>query len=426
MSKFKILNNNQINNELLRRITEFDRTIFPLEEDHSFPDGYLERLYDKSKDGFFIMLDENGDIVGYTHSIFMSDKNMEYYLRTKDYLGLQNIGFNVGDNNLYFYSIVIDKKYRDSDVVKMLMQLFTKWLDEEKKNGKSIKNCISEAITEDGIKTLKRMGMIPQDIDEQGLGIYYSPDCLENYIKEMNQERKKVEMEERDCSLLSTEEKLASVRGDYDDIYKEYADEFFGDTSDDKSIERFLASLPGKRVLDAGCGVGSDCEFIDKRGYEAYGIDFSEGMLNEAKRRYPQGRYMQADMTNIPCSDAAFDGILANCSLFHVPQELQGKTLDGFKRVLKPGGKLLLILLEGQGEEMTEEPYRPGEKYVYTKFYTPEEIKLLLKEHGFKVEDIQTQKTTSEGELGGNKLIVFASRERILEQNITPDDHEDR
>ena len=227
-------------------------------------------------------------------------------------------------------------------------------------------------------------------------------------------------MSNNDVRSLTTEEKIKSVEKDYNDIPEDYANEFYGDTSDNEFIDKFLSSLSGDKVLDAGCGVGDDCKYMDKNGFKAYGIDLSEGMLKEAKERYPQGKYMKADMTKIPYRDGLFDGILANCSLFHVPSELVGKALDEFKRVLKPGGKLLLILLEGIGEEMLEEPYRPG-KFVYTKFYTSEEITQLLKEHGFKVEDITTQKTTSEGELGSGKLIVFAGRERLLEQTTDKD-----
>ncbi len=222
-------------------------------------------------------------------------------------------------------------------------------------------------------------------------------------------------MSKIEVSSLTTEKKIESVITDYDDIPKDYANEFYGDTSDNEFIDKFLSSLSGDKVLDAGCGVGDDCEYMDKKRFKACGIDLSEGMLREAKERYPQGKYIKADMTNIPCSDGFFDGILANCSLFHIPTELVGKALNEFKRVLKPGGKILLILLEGIGEQMVEEPYRPG-KYVYTKFYTREEITQLLTEHGFKVEDVAIQKTTSEGELGSGKLIVFAGRERSLEQ----------
>lgn len=86
---------------------------------------------------------------------------------------------------MYFYTIAISKNYRDTNTVKILMKEFAKWLDEERKNGKIIKSCISEAVSQDGIKSLSKMGMKPQDVDYEGLGIYYSPDCLNSYIKKM-------------------------------------------------------------------------------------------------------------------------------------------------------------------------------------------------------------------------------------------------
>lgn len=122
------------------------------------------------------------------------------------------------------------------------------------------------------------------------------------------------------------------------------------------------------------------------------------------------------DMTNITFPDQTFDGILSNCSLIHIPTELLSKTLQGFKRILKPNGKLLLIVLDGNGEEMVEEPYREGQDvYAYTKYFTAEEISKLLNDNGFRVDGIEKRKTESENELAGGELVVYASDERIQE-----------
>jgi hypothetical protein len=53
------------------------------------------------------------------------------------------------------------------------------------KQGKNIKYFFSEAVSEDGIKTLKAMDLKVQDVDELGLGIYYSDDNLISYISKM-------------------------------------------------------------------------------------------------------------------------------------------------------------------------------------------------------------------------------------------------
>lgn len=86
---------------------------------------------------------------------------------------------------MYLYNLVLKKEYRDTHVIKLLMIEFSKWLYNGWCNGKKIKSCISEAVTQDGIKTLLSMGMIPKDVDDKGLGIYYSPDCLRSYVNKM-------------------------------------------------------------------------------------------------------------------------------------------------------------------------------------------------------------------------------------------------
>lgn len=107
-------------------------------------------------------------------------------------------------------------------------------------------------------------------------------------------------------------------------------------------------------------------------------------MIAEARKRYPTVKIKKMDMTNITFLDQTFDGILSNCSLIHIPTELLSQTLQGFKRILKPNGKLLLIVLEGNGDEMVEEPYREGQDvYAYTKYFTAEEIVTLLNDNGF-------------------------------------------
>lgn len=190
----RVLKNSDINYKLLKDIVNFDRSIFPIDEEYSFPDGYLEKMYETYKDGLFVLLDED-TVVGYVNCIFLSDKIKEDYLKTKDYLLLENKGLHIGDNNMYFYTLALDEKYRNTGAVKILMEQFCSWVYQEQKRGKKIVSCISEAVTEDGVKTLRTMGMKPKDVEENGFGIYYSPDCLNNYIRTMLE--KSIDEEER-------------------------------------------------------------------------------------------------------------------------------------------------------------------------------------------------------------------------------------
>ena len=59
MQDLVIKKNNEIDEKLLDEILKFDRTIFPIDEDYSFPDGYFKKIYKKSKDGMFVLLNNN-------------------------------------------------------------------------------------------------------------------------------------------------------------------------------------------------------------------------------------------------------------------------------------------------------------------------------------------------------------------------------
>ena len=216
----------------------------------------------------------------------------------------------------------------------------------------------------------------------------------------------------KDINSLSTIEKLKSVINDYNGIASEYCDEFCDIKVYNRFIDKWLKTIQKGKILDVGCGGGNNCQYIDEKdGFQAYGIDFSDGMLKEARKRYPNIKVEKMDMTNISLPDQTFDGILSNCSLIHIPIELIVQTLQGFNRVLKANGKLLLIVLEGNGEEMVEEPYREGQDiYAYTKYYTADEISNFLKDNGFEIDEIERRKTESENVLAGGKLIIYANK----------------
>ena len=219
----------------------------------------------------------------------------------------------------------------------------------------------------------------------------------------------------KDVKKLSTEEKSMSVMSDYNDIALEYCDEFCNIDVYNGFIDKWLQTMQKGNILEAGCGGGNNCQYInEKDGFQAYGIDFSDAMIAEARKRYPNVKIKKMDMTNISFPNQIFDGILSNCSLMHIPLELLSQTLQGFKRILKPKGKLLLIVLEGNGEEMVEEPYRQGlDIHVYTKYFTAEEISKILNDNGFKVDEIEKRETESGNELAGKELVVYASNEQI-------------
>ncbi|WP_432738326.1 DVU_1556 family methyltransferase [Maridesulfovibrio sp. FT414] len=100
-----------------------------------------------------------------------------------------------------------------------------------------------------------------------------------------------------------------------------------------------LAAIPqGARVLDVGCGLGATVEYLHtQHALAACGIDNSVRQLSEAPSDLP---LILADASCIPCEDAYFDAIFCECVLSLMTD--QDRTIKEFRRVLRPGGKLII------------------------------------------------------------------------------------
>lgn len=108
-----------------------------------------------------------------------------------------------------------------------------------------------------------------------------------------------------------------------------------------------LSALPAEaKVLELGCGSGAMWAACPERIPSGWSItlsDFSAGMLDSAWRNLVTlGRgfkFEQIDVQSIPAPDAAFDIVIANFMLYHVPD--RPKALEEIRRVLRPEGTLV-------------------------------------------------------------------------------------
>jgi ubiquinone/menaquinone biosynthesis C-methylase UbiE len=100
------------------------------------------------------------------------------------------------------------------------------------------------------------------------------------------------------------------------------------------------AVQPGSKVLDVGCGAGQLVAELNRRGYEAWGVDISEAMVNHAREQYESDRFRVADIEQLPFSDNSFDGIVCLGVLEYLNQD--DAALREMWRVLKPGGRAII------------------------------------------------------------------------------------
>ena len=98
---------------------------------------------------------------------------------------------------------------------------------------------------------------------------------------------------------------------------------------------------PGDRVLDACCGTGDLAVAAQEVGGTVTGLDFSERMLERARRKSGQVEWVQGDALALPFSDGSFDAATVGFGVRNL-NELGGGLVE-LRRVLRPGGRLAIL-----------------------------------------------------------------------------------
>ena len=113
-----------------------------------------------------------------------------------------------------------------------------------------------------------------------------------------------------------------------------------------RALATLLELAPGADVLDCPCGYGRYAIPLAGAGFRVVAADRSPVLLAEAERRAGGGewpRFLQADYRELPLEDASFDCVLnLFSSLGYWGEEGDRRAIREFRRVLRPGGKLVV------------------------------------------------------------------------------------
>lgn len=96
-------------------------------------------------------------------------------------------------------------------------------------------------------------------------------------------------------------------------------------------------ACPGE-ILDFGCGLGYATHFLGARG-----VDVNEEAVAAARRLFPQGRYERLDLQGLLAEGKRYDAISCVNVLEHLEDEFRDAFFAAVPRLLKPGGKLLVV-----------------------------------------------------------------------------------
>jgi SAM-dependent methyltransferase len=148
-------------------------------------------------------------------------------------------------------------------------------------------------------------------------------------------------------------EDASRTRESYDELAATYTERLFSELAG-KPLDRHLLNRLAEDVrghglvADLGCGPGHVSRYLHDQGVRMLGIDLSPRMIDSARRRSPDIEFRVGDMRALDLPDGALAGIVAFYSLIHIGEPEMGATLRELRRVLAPGGLLLVAFHIGE------------------------------------------------------------------------------
>lgn len=207
----------------------------------------------------------------------------------------------------------------------------------------------------------------------------------------------------------------------YDLIAQAYAERYGNELEykpyDRDMLRRFARSVPAPGVCDLGCGSGHIGAHLQALGLQVIGVDLSPGMVDEARRRYPQVHFEVGDMLDLRLEEGSLGGIVALYSIIHLRREELGDAFRAMNRVLKPGGLLLVAFHRGRGEIHEEEELGFPVSFDCTLF-EPDEVAGAMERAGLAVTETTIRRPYKE-EYPTCRVYILAEKPSSAERAIS-------
>ena len=158
-------------------------------------------------------------------------------------------------------------------------------------------------------------------------------------------------------------------------------------------LDKFSDLLGDNSIIcDAGCGPsGHIGKYLADKGHSIVGIDISQKCVDIASNYNPDLTFKVMDMMNTDFSDASLDGIISFYSIIYTPKKLINQIFCEFHRILKPNGKLLIVVKKGTEEGLINDDWYEGNSVYFTHF-VEFELKEYFADNSFRLDFLDTRK----------------------------------
>jgi len=194
---------------------------------------------------------------------------------------------------------------------------------------------------------------------------------------------------------------LKSNNNDSSEIWNQVADlyeeKFLNLNIYDDSYDIFCDAVKTDcpKILEIGCGPGNITKYILNKIPDAdiFGIDYSEKMIQLAKKNVPNGVFEMMDCRDINKINKKFDAVISGFCLPYLNKNERLKFFEDIKKLLKNNGVFYLSFVEGNPEESKYQTSSSGHKLFFN-FHLLDSVIQELTKSGFN--DFQIMKVNYE------------------------------
>jgi SAM-dependent methyltransferase len=212
---------------------------------------------------------------------------------------------------------------------------------------------------------------------------------------------------------------LESLKAGYTQVAAEYVTRIFNEL-DHKPLDRQFLDRFAEQVreigpaCDMGCGPGHVARYLHSQGLPVCGVDLSPGMIEQARRLNPEIEFKTGNMMSLEIEDEHWGGIAVFYSIIHIPREEVVRSLRELKRVLRPGGTLLLAFHIGQEVVHLDEFWGEAVSLDFF-FFQPDEMVDYLEAAGFEIEEVIERPPYEDVEYPSRRAYIFARKPAVLQ-----------